>query len=364
MNMTRLSIRRPIGIIMLVGASLILGMLSYFKLPAELNPSMDFPTVTITTTYPGTNPQEMETLVTKPIEDAISGVTSLKQISSTSQAGTSVITCTFYFGTNLDTASANVRQKVDGVRQQLPSDVNSPSVDKENTSAKPVMTIVMNGKRSPRELRLLADNVVQERVSQAADVAEVDTYGGDQREIHVAVRRDRLAAYGINVSQLATAIQNADTNVSTGYIQSGPAYYSLRFLGEFAAVNEIKDLRISIPAIGGATASASSAAGASPFTGATSTIIANPGAVCGQRRRQAVRYRRHVSDSSVERTQESTLDGNRCRHADGSENVGRQHACRNRRCEKAASGGQAVHPERCRLYYRAGRLRGGTRQPE
>ena len=309
MNMTRLSIRRPIGIIMLVGACLILGMLSYFRLPAELNPAMDFPTVTITTTYPGTNPQEMETLVTKPIEDSISGVTGLKQLSSTSQAGTSVITCTFYFGTNLDTAAANVRQKVDAVRQQLPSDVNSPSVNKENTSSKPVLTVVMNGRRSPRELRLLADNVVKERLSQAADVAEVDTYGGDQREIHVAVRRDRLAAYGINVSQLATAVQNADTNVSTGYIQSGPEYYSLRFLGEFATVDEIRNLSISIPSVAGSSASATSSANASPFTGATSTLTPKTSTVAGN---GVVKLSdvADISDASVERTQESTLDRN------------------------------------------------------
>jgi HAE1 family hydrophobic/amphiphilic exporter-1 len=307
MNMTRLAIRRPIGIIMLVGAFLLLGVLSYFRLPAELNPAMDFPTVTITTTYPGTNPQEMETLVTKPIEDSISGVTGLKQLSSTSQAGTSVITCTFYFGMNLDTAAANVRQKVDAVRQQLPSDVNSPSVNKENTSSKPVITVVMKGNRSPRELRLLADNVVKDRLSQAADVAEVDTYGGDQREIHVGVRRDRLAAYGINVSQLATAIQNADTNVSTGYIQSGPAYYSLRFLGEFATVDEIRNLRISIPAVAGASASATSAANSSPFTGATTALTPNTAALAGN---GVVKLSdvADVSDASVERTQESTLD--------------------------------------------------------
>ena len=308
MNMTRLSIRRPIGILMLVGASLLLGLLTYFRLPAELNPPMDFPTVTITTTYTGTNPQEMETLVTKPIEDSISGVTSLKQISSTSQAGTSVITCTFYFGTNLDTAAANVRQKVDAVRQQLPTNVNSPSVNKENTSAKPIMTVVMRGKRSSKELRLLADNVVQERLSQASDVAEVDTFGGDQREIHIAVRKDRLAAYGINVSQLASGIENADTNVSTGYIQTGAQYYSLRFLGEFASVDEIKNLKISIPSIAGASSSATSAASASPFTGATSTIIANPAAVSGN---GVVKLSdiADVSDASVERIQSSTLDG-------------------------------------------------------
>jgi len=298
MGVTRLAINRPIAILMIVAAFLVLGVVSYLRLPAELNPKVDFPVVSINTTYAGTNPQEMETLITKPIEDSISGVSGLKQIDSTSQSGVSVVRCTFYFGTNLDTASAEVRQKVDAVRKKLPINADSPSVAKQDNSSQPIMYIAMKGNRSPRELRVLADNVVSERLQQAPDVSAVNVFGGDQREIRVAVRSDRLAAYGVTIGQVAQAINNANQNVSAGYIQTSTQYASIRFLGEFTTVNELKDLRISLPSGNGATATAP--------TGA-----AGGGGAAAPQAARVVRLAdiADVTDTTVQRTQESTLDG-------------------------------------------------------
>jgi len=286
MGVTRLAINRPIAILMIVAAFLVLGLVSYLRLPAELNPKVDFPVVSINTTYAGTNPQEMETLVTKPIEDSISGVSGLKQIDSTSQSGVSVVRCTFFFGTNLDTAAADVRQKVDAVRKRLPINADSPSVAKQDNSSQPIMYIAMKGKESPRDLRVLADNIVSERLQQAPDVSAVNVTGGEQREIRVAVRSERLEAYGLTIGQLATIIDNANQNVSAGYIQTSTRYSSIRFLGEFASVQELKDLMISLPK----NPDASPTEGTSGRTVQLSDIAT-------------------VSDTTVEKTIESTLDG-------------------------------------------------------
>ncbi len=298
MGATRLAINRPIAILMIVAAFLVLGFVSYLRLPAELNPKVDFPVVSVNTTYAGTNPQEMETLITKPIEDSISGVSGLKQIDSTSQSGVSVVRCTFYFGTDLDTAAADVRQKVDAVRKRLPTDADSPSVAKQDNSSQPILYIAMKGNRSPRDLRVLADNVVSERLQQAPDVSAVNVFGGEQREIRVSVRAVRLAAYNITIGQLAQAINQANQNVSAGYIQTSTQYASIRFLGEFTSVNELKDLRISLP--GNGTSSLSS--------GATAPTGPGGAAPSGSR---SVRLAdiADVSDTTVERTVESTLDG-------------------------------------------------------
>lgn len=298
MGATRLAINRPIAILMIVAAFLVLGIVSYFRLPAELNPKVDFPVVSVNTTYAGTNPQEMETLITKPIEDSISGVSGLKQIDSTSQSGVSVVRCTFYFGTNLDTAAADVRQKVDAVRKRLPTDADSPSVAKQDNSSQPILYIAMKGNRSPRDLRVLADNVVSERLQQAPDVSAVNVFGGEQREIRVSVRADRLAAFGVTIGQIAQAINQANQNVSAGYIQTSTQYSSIRFLGEFTSVNELKDLRISLPGNG----TSSLASGAAAPTG--------PGGAAGPGSR-SVRLAdiANVADMTVERTVESTLDG-------------------------------------------------------
>jgi len=298
MGATRLAINRPIAILMIVAAFLVLGIVSYLRLPAELNPKVDFPVVSVNTTYAGTNPQEMETLITKPIEDSISGVSGLKQIDSTSQSGVSVVRCTFYFGTNLDTAAADVRQKVDAVRKRLPTDADSPSVAKQDNSSQPILYIAMKGNRSPRDLRVLADNVVSERLQQAPDVSAVNVFGGEQREIRVSIRADRLAAFGVTIGQIAQAINQANRNVSAGYIQTSTQYSSIRFLGEFTSVNELKDLRISLPGNGTSSLASGAAAptgpgGAAP-SGSRSVRLAD---IAG------------VSDTTVERTVESTLDG-------------------------------------------------------
>ncbi len=298
MGATRLAINRPIAILMIVAAFLVLGIVSYLRLPAELNPKVDFPVVSVNTTYAGTNPQEMETLITKPIEDSISGVSGLKQIDSTSQSGVSVVRCTFYFGTNLDTAAADVRQKVDAVRKRLPTDADSPSVAKQDNSSQPILYIAMKGNRSPRDLRVLADNVVSERLQQAPDVSAVNVFGGEQREVRVAVRADRLAAYGVTIGQLAQAINQANQNVSAGYIQTNTQYASIRFLGEFTSVNELKDLRISLP--GNGTSSLASGAAAPAGAG---------GAAGAGSRSVRLADIADVSDTTVERTVESTLDG-------------------------------------------------------
>ena len=268
---------------MLVLALVVLGLFSYFKLPAELNPNVDFGVISVVTTYPGTNPQEMETLITKPIEDSISSVSGLKEIDSTSQQGISTIRCQLYIGTNVDSAAADIRDKVDAVRQQLPQAANSPVVSKRDTSSQPVMYLAMSGDRPSRELRILADNIVKERLAQARDVAAVSVFGGDQREIRVSVNRDRLAAYGITIAQLSQAIQASNVNLAAGYIQKNDLYASVRFIGEFANVDEIKKLWLNLPSAAGSTG--------------------------GARRSVRLVVFALVSVSFVYRTQSSTVDG-------------------------------------------------------
>ena len=222
MGLTRLAISRPVVILMMVSAFLVLGIFALVKLPAELNPQVDFPRVTVLTTYTGTNPQEMETLITKPIEDAISGVSGVQEIDSYSEQGVSTVSIQFFFGTNLDTADADVIQKVDAIRKQLPTASDSPAVLKADTSGQPVMHIAMQSKLRPeRELQSLATNIVQPALEQATDVGSVSIAQGALREIRVSVPADRLAAYGITVSQLAQAIGNANVNVASGFIPVG-----------------------------------------------------------------------------------------------------------------------------------------------
>ncbi len=273
MGLTRLAISRPVVILMMVSAFLVLGLIAYFKLPAELNPQVDFPRVTVLTTYNGTNPQEMETLVTKPIEDAISGVSGVQEIDSYSEQGVSTVSIQFYFGTNLDTADADVIQKVDAIRKQLPTASDSPAVLKADTSGQPVMHIAMQSKLRPeRELQSLATNIVQPALEQATDVGTVSIAQGSLREIRVAVPASNLAAYGITVSQLAQAIGNANVNVASGFIQSGSQYYNVRLIGEFASVDEIRNLKLNFAGTTASGTAVSAGGGAAVSTAGASTV--------------------------------------------------------------------------------------------
>ena len=301
MGLTRLAISRPVVILMMVSAFLVLGIISYFKLPAELNPKVDFPRITIRTTYAGTNPQEMETLVTKPIEDAISGVSGVQEIDSYSEQGVSTVSIQFFFGTNLDTADADVIQKVDAIRKRLPPAADAPAVLKADTSGQPVMHIAMQSKTRPeRELQSLATETVKPSIEQASDVGTVNVAQGALREIRVSVPASRLAAYGITISQLAQAIGNANVNVASGFIQSGGQYYNVRLIGEFASVDEIRALKLNF----GGTSAAGAGAGTAGTPGvAVAATAASASQVV------ALGDIATVLDTGSERTQDAFLNG-------------------------------------------------------
>ncbi|MDQ2798224.1 MAG: efflux RND transporter permease subunit, partial [Armatimonadota bacterium] len=306
MGLTRLAIARPVVILMMVSAFLVLGLISYFRLPAELNPKVDFPRVTVRTTYSGTNPQEMETLITKPIEDAISGVSGVQEIDSHSEQGVSTVSIQFYFGTDLNTADADVIQKVDAIRKLLPIASDSPAVLKADTSGRPVMHIAMQSKLRPeRELQSLATNIVQPALEQATDVGSVSIAQGALREILVSVPASRLAAYGITIPQLAQAISNANVNVASGFIQNGSQYYNVRLIGEFASVNEIRNLKLNFSgnsATGGSNVSAGGgAAVAATGTAAAGSAPANQVIALGDIAT--------VLDTASEKTQDAFLNG-------------------------------------------------------
>ena len=307
MGLTRLAIARPVVILMMVAAFLVLGLVAYFKLPAELNPQVDFPRVTVRTTYAGTNPQEMETLVTKPIEDAISGVSGVQEIDSYSEQGISTVSIQFFFGTDLDTADADVIQKVDAIRKKLPTASDSPAVLKADTSGQPVMHIAMqSSKRPERELQSLATNIVQPALEQATDVGTVNIAQGAVREIRVSVPASRLAAYGITISQLAQAIGNANVNVASGFIQSGSQYYNVRLIGEFASVDEIRNLKLNFAGTSGGGNVVSAGGGAA--VGAAGTTATN-GASATPNQVVALGDIATVLDTGSEKTQDAFLNG-------------------------------------------------------
>ena len=246
MWLTSVSIRRPIFIIMFVLALIVLGWQSRSKMPQELNPKIDFPYVTVLTTYPGAGPNEIETLVSEPIEEAVGSIGNMRNVTSSSQEGVSTVVMEFELGTDLSAAAADVRDKVSAIKGQLPDDIDEPTILKLDIAAEPVMTIGLAGPLSPKEMRILADDTIKDRLAKIGGVASVNVTGGEEREISVAVDKARMQAYGITLSQILGAVRGSNLNLPAGSIKEGSRDYSIRTVGEFKSADELKDVRINV----------------------------------------------------------------------------------------------------------------------
>ncbi len=248
---TRLAVLRPIVIAMLFGGLMVLGLRSMGGIPAELNPRVEIPTVLVATAFPGAGPEEVEALVSKPVEDVVTTVSRVKDIYSSSQESLSVVTVDFEIGTPLDTAAAEVRERVEGVRMLLPDGARTPVVSKLDLNALPVMTLGLTGARSQRELRALAEDVVKYRLGRVPGVASIAIVGGVRREIRVDVDRSRLETHGLTLHDVLNPLRAASVNVPGGSITQGPREYGVRAVGEFAGLDDIRNVQIPTAPPGG-----------------------------------------------------------------------------------------------------------------
>lgn len=201
MGLTRLALTRPVTILMLIGALIVLGLQAYSRLPVDRLPPTNFPSVTVAISYPGASPRDVEQLIAIPVEKAVAGLRGVDIISSTSSLGSARINISFTESTNLDQAAIDVEKRVDAIRSQLPSDASAPSVIKADENAFPIMNVAMSGggRLTTGQLYQLATDVVQPALLQVDGVADVSVGGGRQREIQVQVDPLRLNAYGISL---------------------------------------------------------------------------------------------------------------------------------------------------------------------
>lgn len=247
MGLTKIAISRPVFMLMLMVLSTLMGIMAYNSMRKELNPEVNFGAITVTTIYPGAGPDEINTLVSRKVEEAMSGIGGLQEVTSTSQEGISVVVANFDVGTNMDEALNEARAKVDQVVPVLPREVEKPTVTKFDSASDPVMRLVLKSNDlNSQELRDLADEKIKDRFARVPGVASVNVSGGDVREIRIAVRPERLMAYSLGIVDLQRAIQAATLNVPSGRVVTGEQEYAIRVMGEFKTVDEIKNMTISI----------------------------------------------------------------------------------------------------------------------
>ncbi|MDR3687904.1 MAG: efflux RND transporter permease subunit [Fimbriimonas sp.] len=245
-SITRTAINRPIFIFMLMVGAFLMGTISYLGMRKELQPDVSFGTITITTQYPGAGPDDINELVSRKIEESVAGVSGIREITSTSQEGISAVVITLELDRNVDNALSDIRSKVDASVNNLPKDVLKPEVQKLDTSITPMLNLSFSSSLSSKELRDLIDDKLADRFSQINGVASASVQGGDQREIQVRVKKDRLLSYGIGISEILQAVSAASLNAPSGHVVTDSQELSVRVKADFTDPKQIADTIISI----------------------------------------------------------------------------------------------------------------------
>lgn len=239
MNLSALAVKRPVAVLMVVLMVLLLGIVSLSAIPIDLYPEMSLPMALIIAQYEGAGPQEVENMVTRPIEEAVSTVSDLDSISSISSAGSSAVFVMFSWGTDMDFASLEIREKIDLIKRMLPSEVENPLVFQLDPDMMPVLQLGVSGDMDQVALKDLAENVIKNRIERLNGVAVCDVGGGLTREIMVRIDPYKLAAYGISLDQIILVLRSENINFSGGDLIDGNRQYLVRTTGEFMDIQEI-----------------------------------------------------------------------------------------------------------------------------
>lgn len=217
------------------------GVVSFFSLGLDLMPDMEFPMISVVTRYEGVAPEDIENLLTKPIEEACGSLKGMKNIYSTSLEGSSVVMIEFEWGTNLDFAAQDARESIDMMRMMIPSDADSSAVLKFDMSQMPVVFFGIIGLKDTMELREYIKDSVVPKLERLDGVASAMVFGGREREINVLINRFKLNAYGISMDEIASALAADNINVSAGQVTEKYTEYFVRTLGEYKKISDLEN---------------------------------------------------------------------------------------------------------------------------
>lgn len=253
MKLADFSVDRPVAISMLIIALVFLGLFSLPRLAVDLYPDMELPIAVVVTSYDGAAPAEVEKLVTKPIESSVATTGNIKEIQSRSQNGNSLIIVQFNWGTNMDNAAIELREKIDYVRGILPDDAGSPRVMKLDPNQAPIISLSVTG-TDVVKLKKIAEDTIQPRLERLDGVASVGVSGGKTREIKVILDPAKMEAYGLSVTQVMQALSSDNISGTAGLVDKGSNETAIRVVGEFNTLEELKQVQVSLPGMGNSIA--------------------------------------------------------------------------------------------------------------
>ncbi len=246
MNLAKFSVERPVTIMMIVAGILIFGVVSLELLPQELFPQIVYPQLTVVTPYENAAPEEIETLITKPVEEAVGTVAGVKRINSISKEGLSLVIAEFGWNQNINFAALGMREKIDLIKERLPREADEPIVLPFNPFDRPILilSITSSTDRSPLALREIARKMIKDEVEKVEGVASANISGGLEREIQVEINHNKLQSRRIPILDVSKAVSNANLNYPAGTIKESFYEYLIRTLGELENVREIENISI------------------------------------------------------------------------------------------------------------------------
>ncbi len=245
LGLADLCIRRPVFATMLNVLLLVVGWSAFRDLGVDQIPNVELPIITVTTTLRGASPEEVETSVTKPVEEIINTVEGLDELSSSSREGISSVTATFLLDRNRDLAAQDVRDKVNSILARLPPGIDPPIVDKFEVDASPVIMVAISAPRELREITYIADKQLKQNLETVPDVGAISIIGSRTRAVQVAVDTDRLRAFNLSVEDVRDALAAQNVEVPGGRVDQGSRELVLRTLGRLEKVSDFKRLIVS-----------------------------------------------------------------------------------------------------------------------
>ncbi|MCR5606421.1 MAG: efflux RND transporter permease subunit [Treponema sp.] len=241
MSISKKVLEHPVLTVCIFALIVIVAIFTAGNIKIDLMPDMDSPVAMIYTSYDNAGPESVEKSVTEILESGVVSVSNLKSMTSESSEGASTIKLEFNYGTDMDVAVNDIRDKLDQVKGNLPDDCDTPQIFQFDSSSMPIMTLAINGNRTAEELRKIADDQIADRLEQAAGVASASVSGGRDTIVRVELEQNRLDAYGLTLSSIVSTLSSQNLEVGGGNISEGTRKYMVRTTGEYSSIDEIND---------------------------------------------------------------------------------------------------------------------------
>lgn len=244
MNLSSLAIKRPVATIMLLLMVVVVGISAMVGIPLDLLPKIEYPAALVIANYPNASPEEVESIITKPLEQALATVEGLDQIQSVTKEGQSIVIVQFQIDTDMNFATLNMREKVAMVTPFLPEEVSDPTVIKMDMSATPIIQIYVSGDKSLVELNNDIDGNILSQMERVAGVASVNVIGGVEEEVSIEFNQEKMQGYGLSLSQISQILSAENVNMPSGDISKGSTKVIVRTIGQFNNINDISNVPV------------------------------------------------------------------------------------------------------------------------